>query len=194
MGMHFNAKLRIFILAIFGFLILPSTAAAQWFLPCPHRWLMGGSATIRAETKDGKADYIQRNDIPWDQGRTRRYTDCGVFVSECARTTYDSGVPDHGSGRIEGYLEDSEKWEEVPLTDEYIEGGGHPGDIIVFGPPPGRRTGHVAIIGFDGDLLNASLGGFPPRSEGPVNEPRASRQIKKWIRKGARVFRAVCAI
>ena len=116
-------------------------------------------------TGDAYDEYIAGNDVEWDyyhyigkgkkrrrvEVRTRRYTDCGWFVSSCARQ-FDSQFPSSGKPTQLGYVRaHPDRWKLL----KYQGAIAQEGDLLSTGH-------HTGVVIYGGHEANASLGDHPP--------------------------------
>ena len=105
-----------------------------------------------------KQDYINRHDKAWNNGKTREYTDCGVFAGECARK-HDKDYPFSGTSIQRQYVQKSPLWKVIKITsDTKFERG----DILWR---KGERYGHTEVYLGDDRTAGASLGGHAPKQK-----------------------------
>ena len=126
-----------------------------------------GFADIAKHWGDNPGDYKKMYPGSWDDGRTQKYTDCGVFVHEVVKG-YDPQFPSSGTSNQREYITDpkagGKNWISGPIGGNTIL---QPGDILNHVGHPH----HTAIVVENGDgglgVIQGSLGGHEPRP-GPL--------------------------
>jgi len=103
------------------------------------------------EDPDERKNYNDRYDDPkWDSGKSNKNTDCGVFVSECARE-HDPDYPKNGTWTQKKYVEGSDNWEVIEIDDKTKP---QPGDIL-------WKPGHTEVYVGDADVTRKDKKGKP---------------------------------